>query len=128
MRTDTVIPRYSFAKTFTVTYPDRREWKKRNIHILGNGPVLYTDGSKTSSFTGEGVFGDKTGLVFSLDAFEAVFQAEVFARMAAICESIARGYNGRTSTIFTESQAALKALESVTVKSKSVLKCVECLN
>ena len=33
-------------------------------------------------------------------------------------ESIARGYNGRTITIFTDSQAAFKALESVTVKSK----------
>jgi hypothetical protein len=37
--------------------------------------------------------------------------------MAAIHESIARGYNGRTITIFTDSQAALKALELVTVKS-----------
>ena len=47
------------------------------------------------------------------------------AIMAAVCESIARGYNGRTITIFTNSQAALKALESVTVKSKLVLKCLE---
>ena len=44
--------------------------------------------------------------------------------MAAIRESIARGYNGRTITIFTDSQAALKALESVTVKSKLVLECL----
>jgi hypothetical protein len=28
MRTDTVIPKYSFAKKFTVTYPDRSEWKR----------------------------------------------------------------------------------------------------
>ena len=31
MRTDTVIQRYSFAKKFTVTYPDRSEWKKIKI-------------------------------------------------------------------------------------------------
>ena len=55
--------------------------------------------------------------VFSLVAFATVFQAEVFAIMAAIRESIATGYNGRTIAIFTDSQAALKALESVTVKS-----------
>ena len=30
--------------------------------------------------------------------------------------------------IFTDSQAALKALESVTVKSKLVLECLACLN
>ena len=53
------------------------------------------------------VFGGKTGLVFSLGAFTTVFQAEVFAIMASIHESIARGYNGRTITIFTDSQAAL---------------------
>ena len=117
MRTDTVIPRYSFAKTFTVTYPDRSEWKRRNIQSLSKGPVWYTDGSKTSSGTGGGVFGGKTGLVFSLVTFATVFQAEVFAIKAAVHESIARGYNGRTITIFTDNQAALKALESVTVKS-----------
>ena len=48
--------------------------------------------------------------------------------MAAIRESVARGYNGRTITIFTDSQAALKALESVTVKSKFVLDCLEYLS
>jgi Ribonuclease HI len=48
--------------------------------------------------------------------------------MAAVRESIARGYNSRTITIFTASQAALKALESVTLKSKLVLECLECLN
>jgi Ribonuclease HI len=44
--------------------------------------------------------------------------------MAAIHESITKGYNGRTIMIFTDSQAALKALESVTVKSKLVLECL----
>jgi Ribonuclease HI len=48
--------------------------------------------------------------------------------MASIRESVTRGYNGRTITIFTDSQAALKALESVTVKSKLVLECLVFLN
>ena len=47
--------------------------------------------------------------------------------MATIRESIARGYNSRTITIFTDRQAALKALKSVTVKSKLVIECLECL-
>ena len=67
-------------------------------------------------------------MVFSLGAFATVFHAEVFAIMAAIRKSVMRGYNGRTITIFTEKQAAYKALESVTVKSKSVLECLGCLN
>ena len=48
--------------------------------------------------------------------------------MAAIREGIARGYNGRKITIFSESQAALKALKSVTVKFKLVLECLEFLS
>ena len=51
-----------------------------------------------------------TELVFSLGAFATVFQAEVFAIMASVRKSIPRGYNGRTITIFTDSQADLKAL------------------
>ena len=73
-----------------------------------------------------GVFRGKTGLVFSLGAFATVFQAEVFTIMASIHESIARGYNGKTIKIFTDSQAALKAL--VTINSKLVLQCLGCLN
>ena len=73
MRTDTVKPRYSFAKKFTVTYPDHSEWKRQNIQNLSKGPVWYTDGSKTSSGTEGGVFGGKTELVFSLGAFATVF-------------------------------------------------------
>ena len=85
-----MIPTYSLAKKFTVTYPDHSEWKKQNIQSLSKEPVWYKDGSKTSSGTGGGVFGGKNGLVFSLGAFATVFQAEVFAIMAAIRESIAR--------------------------------------
>ena len=95
---------------------------------LSKGPIWNTDRSKISFGTEGGVFGGKTGLVFSLGAFATVFQAEVFALMAAISKSIARGYNGRTVTMFTDSQAALKALESVTVKSKLVLEWLECLS
>jgi len=108
-----------------VTYPDRSEWKRRIIQSLSKGPVWYTDGSKTSSGTGGDVFGGKTGLVFSLGTFGTVSQAEEYAIMSAVRESIARGYNGRTITIFTDSQTALKALKSVTVKSKLVLECLE---
>jgi Ribonuclease HI len=45
-----------------------------------------------------------------------------------VSESITRGYNGRTIMICSDSQAALKVLESVTYKSKLVLECLGCLN
>ena len=123
-----MIPRYLFAKKFIVIYPDRSEWKTLNIQSFSKGPVWYRGGSKICSGTGGGVFGVKTGLVFSLGAFTTVFQAEVCSIMAAIPESIAKGYSGKTLTIFTDSQVAMKAPESVTVKSKFVLECLECLS
>ena len=73
-----------------------------NIQSLSKGPVWYTDRSKTTSGTGGSVFGGKTRLIFSLGAFATVFQAEIFAIMASIHESIVRGYIGRTVTIFTD--------------------------
>ena len=53
----------------------RSEWEKQNIQSLSKVPVWYTDGSKTSSGTAGGVFGSKTGWVFSPGAFVTVFQA-----------------------------------------------------
>ena len=43
-------------------------------------------------------------------------------------KSQARGYNGSTIMVFTDSQAALKALESVIVRFKLVLDCLGCLD
>jgi hypothetical protein len=43
MRTDTVIPRYSFAKKFTVTYPDRSEWKILNKVSVRDLSGIQTD-------------------------------------------------------------------------------------
>jgi hypothetical protein len=115
--------RYSFAKKFTVTYPDLSEWKKRNIQSLSKGPVWFTEGSKTSSGTGGCVFGGKTRLVFSLGAFATVFQAEVFAIMAANCESIVRGYNHDLLTARLPWRPWNQWL-----KPKLILKCLECLS
>ena len=64
----------------------------------------------------------------SLGAFGTVFQPEVFAIKASISESVAREYNGGTITLFADSQAASKALESVTIKFKLVLEFLECLD
>ena len=41
---------------------------------------------------------------------------------------VSRGATIVGQTIFTDSQAALKALESVTVKSKLVIECLGCLD
>ena len=88
---------------------------------------IQTD-PKVALALGQVYSGGKTGLVFSLGVFATVFQAEVFAIMAAVRKRITRGYNGRRITIFIDSQAALKALETVTVKSKLVLECLQCLS
>ena len=61
---------------------------------------IQTD-PKLALALGKVYFKDKTRLIFSLCAFATFFQAELLAIMAAIRESIAWGYNGRTITIFS---------------------------
>ena len=67
--------------------------------------LSYRDLIKLALAMDEVYPGGKTRLVFSLRAFATVFLAQVFAIMASIREIIARGYNGKTITIFTDSQA-----------------------
>jgi hypothetical protein len=60
MRPDAVIQRYSFAKKFTVTYTDRREWKRRNIQSLSKGPVCIQMDPKLALALGEVYSGVKS--------------------------------------------------------------------
>lgn len=50
------------------------------------GPIWYTDGSKTWSGAGAGVYGQSlgTGLIISLGRYATVFQAETYATLACV--------------------------------------------
>jgi hypothetical protein len=52
------------------------------------------------------------------------FQAEIHAIKAHIMENIEKGYTGRNIYILSDSQTAIKALDSFQINSKSVWDCI----
>jgi ribonuclease HI len=93
------------------------------------GLVWYTDGSKTNKGTGAGVYrwGSRRGHSFSLGLHITLFQAEIYAIKACIMENIEKGYTGRNIYILSDSQVAIKALDSFQINSKLVQDCYHSL-
>jgi hypothetical protein len=52
-----------------------------------------------------------------------VFQAKIYDIKACIMEDIEKGYTGRNISILSDSQAAIKALDSFQINSKLVWDC-----
>ena len=87
----------------------------------------FTDGSKTDHGVGCGVFGPNTELFVAMGKWPTVFQAEVHAITLCARVNLEKGLAGAHIAIFSDSQAALKALQSWTFKSRQVLECYETL-
>jgi hypothetical protein len=56
-----------------------------------------------------------------------VIQAEIYTIKACIMENIVKGYTGRNVYIISDSQAAIKALDSFQINSKLVWDCYQYL-
>jgi hypothetical protein len=91
--------------------------------------VRYTGRSKTNKGTSVGVYrwDSRKGHSFSLGLHSTVFQAEIYAIKACIMENIEKGYTGRNIYILSDSQAAIKALDSFQINSKLVWDCHQSL-
>ena len=93
---------------------------------------VYTDGSKMTSNAGFG-YGVSCGMEMiaegngQLGKNNSVFQAEILGIKAA-CDDITNSMNLKEVTFFSDSQAAIAALNDLKVKSKTVLSCVKSLN
>ena len=128
MSSDHMTPRYSFEKTYGITLPTREDWQHQELWLDANKPgglVWFTDGSKTSVGTGAGIFGwsPRSELSFALGEHATVFQAEVYAITACISENIKKAYENKHIYIYTDSQAALRALDSPRITSRLVWDC-----
>jgi ribonuclease HI len=120
MGTNKMLPRHVFHKPFTVRFLDRSEWERGSIPIKKGRLISYTDGFKTNEGTGAGVCGHgmKQKFSSSLGQYTTVFQVEVYAD-----ENIKRGYLKRNIYILSDSQAAIKELDSYKINSKLVWDC-----
>lgn len=119
----------SYTKPYSVTIPDRKEWEQSRMELEKADICMYTDGSKMPSGVGAGIYGRKprTEITISRGKLSSIFQAEVHAIETCARMLDERQLKHRNIKIFSDSQAALKALESITCTSKAIWSCKEAL-
>jgi len=129
MRSDYTIPVYYHSKIFNVII-DWDYWRNKNPVFPEDALLWFTDGSRANSRTGSGIFGIRPNrsFIFPLGKFATVFQTEVYAILQCACENIRRAYKNKQILIFSDSQAALKALSSLKVTSGLVAECLDALS
>jgi ribonuclease HI len=93
------------------------------------GLVWYMDGSKTKNDTGTGVYrwSSRRGHSFSLWVDTMVVHAEIYAIKPNKMENTKKGYTNRNNCILSNSQAAIKALDSFQINYKFVWGCHQSL-
>jgi hypothetical protein len=91
----------------------RGERYRGMVPLKKGGLTWYTDGSKINEGTGAGVYGMAWGkLCFGLRQYTNVFEDEVDATKASTDENIKKGYCDRKIYILSDSQTAIKVLDS----------------
>ena len=116
-----------FNKPFRVVLPERDGWSSGGPSFERGSMVWYTDGSKTKEGVGIGISGNGIALSKSLGLFASIFQAEIHAIELCAKIGLTRGLNSAKIYIISDSQAAVKALESHTIESRLVWDCLAAL-
>jgi len=129
MRADHITPVYYHSKAFNVII-NWDHWKNKDPVFPEDALILFTDGSKANSRTGSGIFGLRPNRIFSfpLGKFATVFKTEIYAILQCAYENIRRAYKNKRILIFSDSQAALKALSGSKVTSGMVAECLDALS
>ncbi|XP_066903574.1 uncharacterized protein [Halyomorpha halys] len=109
--------RLDFEKNFNVCIPDKEIWRKGGPKL--GALVWYTDGSVKEGKAGAGVVGPNCKRTL------AMVQTEIHAIEIAALENIKNNPKGKRIYIISDSQAALKAIMSYTIKSGLVWNCLE---
>jgi len=128
MWSDYTIPVYHYFKIFVKI--DRDYWRNKNPVFPEDALIWFTDSSRASSGTGSGIFGlrPNRSLSFPLGKFATVFQTEIYAILQCACENIRRAYKNKWILIFSDSQAALKALSNLKMTSGLVVEYLDALS
>jgi hypothetical protein len=90
MGVDVMRPAFNLEPKYRVTMLPKEDWTRGSGSPLEiKGLVWYTDGSKMEG-TGAGVYGQsvKRRLSFSLGRYTTVFQAEIYAILACVHDTI----------------------------------------
>ena len=80
MQSDHTIPVYHFSKIYKVII-DVDYWRNKDPEFPEDALVWFTNGSRTDSGTGAGIYGVRPNRSFSfpLGKFASVFQNEIYA-------------------------------------------------
>jgi len=129
MRADHTTPVYYYSKVFSFII-DWDHWKNKDPVFPEDALIWFTDGSRANSGTGSGIFGlrPNSSFSFSLGKIATVFQTEIYAILQCACENIRRAYKNKRILIFSDSQAALKAISGPKVTSRLVAECLDALS
>ncbi|KAM8702294.1 hypothetical protein ACLKA7_007636 [Drosophila subpalustris] len=104
-------------------------WRNSNLCTPSGVQVWYTDGSKLEyGDTGAGLRGPRFCRSIGMGKTPSIFQAEIHAIEMCTTECIRRRIQGATIFIISDSQAALKALQSFKITSKLVDNCLRILD
>ena len=126
------IPRVTVLdRKFSVIIPTRTECETIiSSYEENNNFIFYTDGSVANSGSGAGIFCERLQLnsFFPLGKYTTVLQTEVFAITMCIQKCIELLLVGKPICICSDSQAALRALQSYSVASDSIFECIKLLN
>ena len=112
--------------TLRVDIQDGKEAQERPEEIQ-----VYTDGSKTKDGVGSGVVVNNRGNFYryrcKLPDYSTVYEAEVNALLRAALFLLALTLSGENIHFYCDSQAALKLLQNMTIRSKLVRDTVQAL-
>jgi ribonuclease HI len=122
--TDYRTPIINFDKNFRVIIPTREQWENGEAKLASH-MAIFTDGSKMNCGVGAGVFIEElnTAASIHLPSYSSVFQAEVTAIKTACLKLRDATTSKNKIAIYTDSQAAIMALQSCKIASKVVEEC-----
>ena len=123
IKTDYCTPILTFTNNYKVTIPTRDDWNNL-IHLKVNSINIFTHGSKSDDKAGGGVFLPELQIEtsFRLPDHCTVYQAEVMAIVEAMKLWQSKRPREQNIFLFSDNQAALKALDSSFTNSKTIAK------
>lgn len=121
---DAMIPELLCDRIFHILHPTRDEWVER-VHLQADDYTFFTDGSLCSGLSGAGIYSayPELSIAIKLGQHITVFQAEVLALTECAYYCLQSKFCGSKISICSDSQAALKALQSYKISSRLILEC-----
>jgi hypothetical protein len=124
MMTDKMIPRYAFHKLFMLRQHDKNECERCVAHVEEERLIWCTRWVQDKlRYWGRGGRGTRQRFNFNPGRNTTVIRAEVYDIKAIADDNIQRGYCKRNIYIFSDCQAASKALDNCRITSRLAWDC-----